>query len=204
MKALLIVDVQNDFMPGGALPVKDGHAILPVINKLLRMPFDVIVATKDWHPEDHKSFASQHGKKPGDQISLKGLNQILWPDHCVQGTKGAEFAPGWNSHLVKHVFHKGTDKFVDSYSTFFDNGHLISTGLSDFLKKRNIKDLYVLGLATDYCVKFSVLDALAEGFNVYVVADGCRAVNLQPGDDQRALDEMRTKGAHIVDANLHG
>lgn len=200
MKALIIVDVQNDFFPGGALPVQDANAVLLVIDKLLQVPFDLVIATKDWHPSDHKSFASQHNKKPGEQINLKGLNQILWPDHCVQGSKGAEFASGWHSERVRHVFHKGTDKYVDSYSAFFDNGHLISTGLSEFLKKCGVNEIYILGLATDYCVKYSALDALKEGFKVHVVADGCRGVNLQPGDDQRALQEVQAKGAKVVDS----
>lgn len=198
MQALILVDLQNDFMPGGALEVKNGFDILPVINTLLSHPFPVIVATKDWHPKDHGSFASNHNKEVGECITLDGLEQILWPEHCVQGTKGAEFAPGWDSHKIHKVIHKGTEKNVDSYSTFFDNGHRKSTGLFDFLKEKDVKDIFIAGLATDYCVKYSVLDAAKLGFNIYVVSDGCRGVNLKSNDSENALKEMRAAGAKII------
>jgi len=198
MKALILVDLQNDFFPGGALAVKEGDKILPTIHKLLEKHFDAIVATKDWHPPDHGSFADVHGKKIGDVIDLNGLEQILWPVHCVQGTSGAEFAPGWNIDKIEKVFHKGIDKNVDSYSTFFDNGHRRTTGLEDYLRQRNIQEIYFAGLATDYCVKYSVLDALHLGFDVTVVSDGCRAVNLHPDDEQLAYEEMRKAGAKIL------
>lgn len=200
MRALVLVDIQNDFLPGGALAVKEGNAILPVVNQLLNKPFDVIVASKDWHPPNHGSFAATHHKKPGEHVILEGLDQILWPTHCVQDTHGAEFASGWSSHKVHEVFCKGTDRKVDSYSTFYDNGHLRTTGLEAYLKGKGVTDLYVAGLATDYCVKYSVLDALNMGFHVYVVRDAVRGVNLSPNDSQEALEEMQKKGAHLIDS----
>lgn len=200
MRALVLVDIQNDFLPGGALAVKEGNAILPVVNQLLNKPFDVIVASKDWHPPDHGSFAATHHKKPGEHIILEGLDQILWPTHCVQDTHGAEFASGWNFHKVHEVFCKGTDRKIDSYSTFYDNGHLRTTGLEAYLKGKGVTDLYVAGLATDYCVKYSVLDALKMGFHVYVVKDAVRGVNLRPDDSQTALEKMQKKGAHLIDS----
>ena len=201
MHALIIVDVQKDFLPGGALGVNEGDKILPVIQQLMQQKFDVIVATKDWHPKDHGSFAVSHGKKIGDRIDLFGLEQILWPVHCVQGTNGAEFAPGLDVNKFEHVFHKGTDKNIDSYSTFFDNGHFKSTGLETYLHKKGIQDLYIAGLTTEYCVKYSVLDARSLGFNVYVIENACKPVDLKEGDGARALEEMRAAGAHIISLN---
>lgn len=198
MKALLLVDLQKDFVPGGALAVEHGDEILPIVNQLLEQDFDLIVATKDWHPPEHGSFAANHGKQIGERINLEGLEQILWPVHCVQGSVGAEFASGWNSEKVEHIFYKGTDKKIDSYSTFFDNGHRKSTGLEDFLRKHQITDLYIAGLATDYCVKFSALDACKLGFKTYVIEDACRGVNLKTGDSADAIEEMREAGAEII------
>ena len=198
MTALIIVDLQNDFMPGGALPAHEGDAILPAINRLLDMNFDLIVATKDWHPEQHGSFAATHGKAVHEKIVLNDLEQILWPVHCVQGTHGAEFAPGWEHGKVHKTFFKGIEKNTDSYSTFFDNAHRRSTGLHDFLKEYQISTLYIAGLATDYCVKFSVLDAIDLGFEIFVVTDACHAVNINPEDEIRALQEMERAGAHLV------
>lgn len=198
MTALILVDLQNDFMPGGALEVKNGDEVLPVINKMLSKKFDTVVATQDWHPKHHGSFASSHRKPIGEVIELDGIPQILWPDHCIQDTYGAEFHPGWDHTKVNEIFHKGTEKNVDSYSTFFDNGNRRSTGLEDYLKKRNIKKLYLAGLATDYCVKYSVLDACRLGFETYVILDGCRGVNLHPLDSETAVEEMKKAGAHIV------
>lgn len=197
--ALLLVDIQNDFLPGGSLAVKDGNEILPVINNLLKLPFDTIVATKDWHPANHGSFAVNHsGKEIGDQVMLNGLEQILWPVHCVQETSGSEFHPSWNSHLVHKVIYKGTDPKIDSYSTFFDNGHFKSTGLEQYFKEKKVDTVYIAGLATDYCVKFSVLDALKVGLKVYVIVDACRGVNLHPTDSEKAIEEMQKAGARII------
>ena len=198
MKALILVDVQNDFMPGGSLAVHQGDAILPLLNDLVHYPFDVIVASKDWHPTNHGSFAQNHNKQPGDHIKLAGLDQVLWPVHCVQGTAGSEFAPGWDTTCVDKIFYKGTDPVIDSYSTFFDNGHQKSTGLETYLREQNIKDLYIAGLATDYCVKYSVIDALQLGFRTYVIADACKGVNLVAGDSKRALDVMVSIGAILL------
>lgn len=197
--ALLIVDIQNDFIPGGALGVPEGDQIIPLINQLLlNHPFDVKIATKDWHPPHHKSFAKEHGKKPGDVVLLGGIEQILWPVHCVQETFGAEFAPGLHTDTIEQLFHKGTDSDIDSYSAFFDNEHRRSTGLLDYLKKRKVSDLFIAGLATDYCVKYSALDAVQLGFNTYVIKDACRAVNLRPDDEIKAFEAMSQAGVHLI------
>lgn len=198
MKALIVVDLQNDFLPGGALAVSQGDEIVPIIDQLLRYPFDLKIASKDWHPPQHGSFASVHQKEPGEHTILRGIDQVLWPVHCVQGTRGADFAPGWNDRLVQKIIYKGTELDIDSYSTFYDNGRLKSTGLYELLKEKQIEDVYVVGLATDYCVKYSVLDARKLGFNVYVVEDACRGVNLEPHDTKKALDDMRSVEAHII------
>lgn len=197
-KALILVDLQQDFMPGGALAVKDGDLVIPVVNQLLNGPFEAIIATKDWHPKDHGSFSQTHNKAPGEVIDLDGLEQILWPVHCVENTPGAEFPPGFDVSKVDRVFYKGTEKNLDSYSTFFDNGKRKSTGLDKYLKEKGIKSVYIAGLATDYCVKYSVLDALKLGFNTYVVIDACRGINLHPDDTLRAIEEMIKYGAHII------
>jgi len=198
MSALILVDLQNDFMPGGALAVPDGDSVIPVANRLAQS-FDLVVATQDWHPPGHGSFASQHlGKHPGDMIELDGFRQELWPDHCVQGTSGAELHAGLDVGRITRVFQKGADPCVDSYSTFFDNAHRKSTGLGDYLKEKGVREVYLMGLATDYCVKFSVLDAVELGFQANVIEDGCRGIDLQAGDVSRAIDEMKTVGAVIV------
>ena len=198
MSALILVDLQNDFMPGGALAVKDGLDILPAVNKLLEVPLDVIVATKDWHPADHGSFAETHRRKVGDVIDLEGIPQILWPVHCVQETNGAEFCSGWDHSKVEEVFHKGIERNVDSYSTFFDNGNRRSTGLADYLRDRGVKRVFLAGLVTEYCVKYSVLDAIRLGFETFVIPEGCRGVNLHPLDAKTALEEMKKMGAHLA------
>jgi nicotinamidase/pyrazinamidase len=198
MKALIIVDLQNDFLPGGALPVPHGDEVIPVANKLQRH-FELVLATKDWHPPDHGSFAANHpGKKPGDHIILDGIVQILWPVHCVQNTHGAEFTPAFDTRRIAHVFHKGIERNIDSYSTFFDNAHRRHTGLAHYLEKRGIKDVYLMGLALDYCVKYSALDARQLGLNTHVILDGCRGIDLESGDVDRALDEMKRVGAILL------
>lgn len=198
MRALIVVDVQNDFLPGGALGVKNGDEVIPVINQLLKKDFDVVVASKDWHPADHVSFAKSHNKQPGEVVNISGIQQILWPTHCVQDTFGAEFGSGLDTSKLDREFHKGTDKWIDSYSTFFDNLHQKSTGLENYLRKKNVRDIYLAGLTTEYCVKNSTLDALKLGFNVFVVEDGCRGVNLNPNDSKNALEEMKKAGAKII------
>lgn len=200
MKTLIITDVQHDFMPGGALGIAGADAIVPIINQIIPQ-FDHIFATQDWHPPHHVSFASTHHKKVGDIIKIGEMEQILWPDHCVQNSSGAHFAKGLHRDRMEAVFHKGVDPRVDSYSTFFDNARKRSTGLADHLRKHHLKDLYFVGLATDYCVLYSVLDALDLGFNVWVIKDACRAINLKPGDEERALEKMEGKGAKMIDSS---
>jgi len=169
-----------------------------VVRKLLERDWNAVVATKDWHPSDHGSFAAIYGKQPGEKVMLGGVEQILWPIHCVQNTPGAEFKEGWDHSKVDKIFHKGIDKEIDSYSTFFDNGHRRSTGLADYLRNKGVNEVYLVGLATDYCVKYSALDACHLGFKVYVIKEGCRAVNLQEGDEERALEEMQAAGAQVI------
>jgi nicotinamidase/pyrazinamidase len=198
MKALIVVDIQNDFLPGGALAVNEGDEIIPIVNKLMPK-FDLIVATQDWHPREHGSFASNHKhRKPGDQIELFGLNQVLWPDHCIQDTFGAEFSQQLNTSLINHVVKKGTDILIDSYSGFFDNGKKKNTGLDDYLKSKGVDLVFILGLASDYCVKFTALDAAGLGYRTFVVPDATRAVNLQPGDFDKAMEEMRQAGVGMI------
>jgi nicotinamidase/pyrazinamidase len=197
MKTLLLIDVQNDFLPGGALAVREGDQIVPILNTL--MPdYDLVVATQDWHPADHGSFAVNHpGGQPFQQAELGGLPQTLWPSHCVQNTGGALFAPGLQTQYVHRVFTKGMDPGVDSYSGFYDNGKRHSTGLASWLRGKGVRSIDVAGLATDYCVKFTVLDALADGFAVRVLTEACRGVDLTTGDCERALEEMREAGADL-------
>jgi nicotinamidase/pyrazinamidase len=200
MNALVIVDLQNDFLPGGALPVPHGDEVIPLANEL-QQRFALVLATQDWHPPDHGSFAPNHpGKKPGDRIILDGIEQILWPVHCVQNTHGAEFAPSFDTSRIARVFHKGIDPRIDSYSTFFDNAHRRSTGLGEYLKERSVKNVYLLGLALDYCVKYSALDARQVGFNTYVIVDACRGIGLEPGDLDHALDEMKRAGTILLES----
>ncbi len=198
MNALILADIQNDFVPGGALAVQDGDAVVPVVNRLLPR-FDLIVATQDWHPRNHVSFAVNHaGKQPGDVIELNGLSQILWPVHCVQHTSGAALVPGLNTRPVAEIFRKGTDPGIDSYSGFFDNGHRKSTGLGEFLKVRKVAEVYVVGLTTDYCVKFTALDAVLLGFKTHLIEDACRGVNLKPDDVANAIERMKKAGVVVV------
>jgi nicotinamidase/pyrazinamidase len=180
--ALILVDIQNDFCPGGSLAVREGDRIVPVVNELQKH-FDLVIATKDWHPIGHASF------------------ETLWPPHCVQGTQGAEFVPALDTTRITRTFLKGTDMEVDSYSGFFDNEHRRATGLGDYLKAQGVTDVVITGLATDYCVKFTALDALALGFRTTVVRDACRGVEVNPGDTTRALAEMAEAGAQIVESS---
>ncbi len=197
MKTLLLVDLQRDFLPGGALAVPDGDQVIPYANRWLPQ-YDCVVASKDWHPPGHASFASQHpGHRPGDTIRLDGLEQLLWPDHCVQDTPGAEFAPALQTEGIRQVFLKGCDPRIDSYSALFDNAHRRATGLEAWLRQQGVQELDVMGLATDYCVRFTVLDALACGFRVRVLAAGCRGIEQQPGDIDRAWQAMQSAGAEV-------
>ena len=198
VRALVLVDLQYDFMPGGALAVARGDEVVPVAQTLLPK-FDTVIATQDWHPRDHASFAVNHpGRNVGEVIELDGLPQVLWPAHCVQGTRGAELHEAIDKKRITAVFRKGIDPTIDSYSGFFDNGHKKATGLGTWVRDRKIAKLWVMGLATDYCVKFTVLDARQLGLEVVLVEDGCRAVDLAPGDGDRAIAEMREAGARVV------
>ncbi len=196
--ALVLVDIQYDFLPGGALAVPDGDAIIPIVNQLQHR-FDLVVATQDWHPEDHASFAANHsGRRVGELIVLDGLEQRLWPVHCVQNTYGAELAAELDASRISRVFRKGVDPCIDSYSGFFDNGHRRATGLGDYLHEHGVAQVYIVGLASDYCVKFTALDAQRLGFATYVIEDVCRGVNLAPNDVALALNELRQAGVHVI------
>lgn len=211
-KAVVLIDIQNDFLDGGALPVPFGDEVIPIANKLISMKpakFDYAVASQDWHPKNHKSFASQHpGRVVGEQIQLGGLKQTLWPDHCVQDSVGSKFSLSLKVDGFDAVFRKGVNLYRDSYSAFFDNferkqekypiGTQAGTGLHEWLTARSVGALTFCGLATDYCVLFSVLDAIALGYHVTVVLDGCRAVEMTAGDGDRALHKMRQAGARLV------
>ncbi len=200
MKTLILVDVQNDFSPTGALPVPEGDQIVPVINRLLPY-FDHVIATQDWHPSGHASFASVHSKTPGETVDLNGFEQILWPDHCVQGTVGAEFIAELDTDAINYIVRKGTDTSIDSYSGFFDNHRLQATGLEEYLRNHGIEDVYIAGLATDYCVKFTALDAAELGFNTRVIQDACRGVDMTEGDVDRAFKAMQEAGCHLIQSS---
>jgi len=201
MSALILVDLQNDFLPGGALAVPDGGAIIPVAN-LLQTAFPLVVATQDWHPPNHGSFAVNHpGRKVFEQIDLNGLAQTLWPVHCVQGTSGAELAPGLQRARIARIFPKGTDAGIDSYSGLFDNDHRKSTGLGEWLKAKGVAEVFVCGLATDYCVKYTALDAARLGFKTHFIEDASRGVNLQPDDVRNAIAEMNHAGVATVQSS---
>jgi nicotinamidase/pyrazinamidase len=196
--ALILVDIQNDFCAQGALAVPDGDAVVTVANALMPR-FSLVVATQDNHPATHLSFARNHeGRAPYQQIDLDGLPQVLWPAHCVQGTPGAALHPQLETTRITRVFEKGTDARIDSYSGFFDNGKRKATGLGDYLRERGVTDVYIMGLATDYCVKWTALDALTLGFRVHLVEDGCRGVGLSASDIPQALEELRAAGVRTV------
>lgn len=200
MKALLLVDIQNGFCPGGNLPVPEGDAIVPLANRLMKSGrYDLIVASQDWHPADHGSFASQHpGRKPFEMGELSGKPQMLWPDHCVQDTKDAEFHPGLETSHIAYVQHKGENPAVDSYSAFRDNDRAALTGLSTYVRSKGVTELDVCGLATDYCVKFSVLDAIdmLPGIRVRFISDASRGID--PAGVESAIAEMKAAGAEII------
>jgi len=198
MRALVLVDIQNDFMPFGSLPVADGDAIVAPANHLAPL-FDLVVATQDWHPRSHGSFASNHpGFSVGDVIELGGEEQVLWPDHCVQQSAGASFHSGLDVARIDFVVRKGVDAEIDSYSGFFDNGHRKDTGLRAALSSVGVDEVWLAGLATDYCVKYTALDGVQLGFRVVVVRDAVRAVDLSVGDGAAALDEMSAAGCTIT------
>ena len=198
MRALILVDIQNDFLPGGALAVPRGDRVIPVANRLQPL-MPLVVATQDWHPAGHGSFASSHpGRSPGELVELGGLPQVLWPDHCVQGSRGAELATQLDPARIEALLRKGTDPGIDSYSGFFDNGQRRSTGLCDYLRGRGVDEVLLLGLATDYCVKATALDARRLGFRACLIEDGCAGVELRPGDVAAAIGELREAGVAVV------
>jgi len=198
MRALLLIDIQNDFMPFGSLPVTDGDGVVPVANAIAPS-FDLVVATQDWHPAGHASFASSHpGHAQGEVIDVGGAPQVLWADHCVQNSPGASFHSGLDVAAIDALIRKGTDTAIDSYSGFFDNNHAKDTGLAAYLQERGVDEVWIAGVATDYCVKYTALDGRREGFAVVVVQDGCRAVDLAPDDGDRALEEMAAAGCRLT------
>lgn len=197
MKALLIVDVQNDFCPDGALEVPNGDTIIPTINKVSD-DFEVVLQTQDWHPRGHSSFASTHeGKEPFETTEMPYGEQVLWPDHCVQGSQGAEFHPDLETHKSQLIIRKGFRKEIDSYSAFYENDNKTTTGLTGYLNAREIDSLYVVGLATDFCVKWSVIDGLKEGFDLFVIEDAVKGIDIDGSVDQ-AWKEMLDAGAQKV------
>jgi nicotinamidase/pyrazinamidase len=198
-KALILVDIQNDFCPGGALAVNEGDQVVKVANNLMDADvFDLVVATQDWHPACHGSFASNNeGSIPFTMGKLFGIDQVWWPDHCVWGTKGAEFHPDLNQDRIAAIFRKGMNSGLDSYSGFLENDKETQTGLAQFLEHNDYR-LYIMGLATDYCVKYTVLDAIKFGFDVTLIVDGCRGVNMNDSDSQIAIDDMEDAGARII------
>lgn len=196
MKTLIILDVQNDFMPGGALAVPQGDVIVPIINQVMDH-FDLIVATQDWHPQNHKSFASRHpGKKPFEKIQLHGVEQTLWPDHCVQGTAGAGFFPQLETTRVAAIFRKGMDPEIDSYSSFYENDHKKSTGLTAYLRAKGASELYFCGLCADICVYYSIKDAMHEGFTSYLIEDATHPLNEDAF--KRIRVELRQLGVVLI------
>jgi len=200
MRALILVDIQNDFCTGGALAVPQGETIVPVANRLMSL-VDVVVATQDWHPVEHGSFAVNHpDRKPFELAELGGLPQVLWPAHCVQWTGGALFHPELDTRRIARVFPKGTDPGIDSYSGFFDNGRRKATGLGDWLTAQRVTEVLICGLATDYCVKATAIDAAGLGFRTTLVEDACRGVGLQLTDIPAALSGMRQAGVVITTA----
>lgn len=199
MKALILVDIQKDFCKNGALEVKNADEIITVANAWIkRFSNDLVIATKDWHPASHKSFALNSNTTIGELGILNGLPQIWWPIHCIENSLGASFHEELLTDYIDKIIYKGTDENIDSYSAFFDNGRKKETELNSFLKENNIDELYILGLATDYCVKYTVLDALSLGYKVNVIKSGCRGVNLSKNDSLIALNEMKKKGATII------
>lgn len=198
--ALLLIDLQNDFCPGGALAVGEGDRVIAVANEAMNACLAQnipVIASQDWHPAEHRSFAINSNAEPGTVGELEGLTQVWWPVHCVQDKPGAALHSLLNQTAITAIFRKGQDPDIDSYSAFFDNGRRAKTPLDDWLQQHGIKSLFIMGLATDYCVKYTVLDALALGYQTTVISDGCRGVNLQPQDSQQAFDAMRDAGASI-------
>ncbi len=199
MKALIIADIQYDFLPDGALGVPDGDKIIPLVNDIQKQ-FPLVVATQDWHPPRHRSFASSHrGKNVLETVMLGDIEQILWPDHCVQGTRGAAISEELSLHNVAAIFRKGMSPEIDSYSAFYDNEHKKSTGLSDYLKGKEVDQVYVCGLAGDFCVAYTALDALKEGFDTFLVEDATRPIDAEGFEKMKSL--IRENGGKVIKAS---
>lgn len=197
-RALLLIDLQNDFVDGGALAVPHGQDVIAVANRLMPK-FDLVVATLDWHPSNHLSFASQHKDVAiYENFDLDGLPQTAWPDHCVQDTLGAQLVSGLDQSRISFRVYKGTDPRIDSYSGFYDNGHRKATGLTELLRQENVAEVFILGLATDYCVLYSALDSVREGFVTTVIIDGCRGVGIRPTDIPDAWRAMSDAGIRLI------
>ena len=197
---LLIIDVQNDFCPGGALAVTEGDRIVPIINNLIPK-FSNIALTQDWHPAGHSSFATSHpGHDPFTTIAMPYGEQTLWPDHCIQGSRGAQFHDALNTDPASIVIRKGYNPAVDSYSAFYENDHKTSTGLGGFLRDRKIQQIFCVGLALDYCVFYSARDAIKESFKATVITDACRAIDMD-GSAEKAIDEMTKNGISLIESN---
>lgn len=199
MKALILVDIQNDFCEGGALAVNNGNSILPVVNKMMK-DYDLVIATQDFHPLNHKSFASNNpGSAVGELGQLNGQPQVMWPNHCVEGTEGSLLRPELDQKTIHKIFKKGMNPEVDSYSGFYDNDHNSSTGLGEFLKAKKVTEVMVVGLALDYCVKYTALDSKKLGFATSVYLPATKAVNLSAGDEQKAVKELTYNGVCVVE-----
>ena len=198
MEALILVDIQMDFLPNGNLEVPNGDKIIPIANQLMDC-FDEIIATKDWHPANHSSFAANHPwRKPFQIMNLNGYEQTLWPMHCVQNTFGAEFPKSLNQEKIDKIIYKGTNPDIDSYSAFYDNLHLKQTDLDSYLKSKNIKNLFIIGLALDYCVKYTALDAIGLGYQVTIVEDGCMALDNKKESMDKLRDELKNQGIKFM------
>jgi nicotinamidase/pyrazinamidase len=199
--ALLVIDVQRDFCPGGALAVKGGDRIIPVINRIMG-EFGRVVATQDWHPKDHISFAENHkGKKALDTVEVNGLKQVLWPVHCVQGTEGADFHPNLDRRYFNLILRKGMRSEIDSYSAFFENDKTTSTGLEYYLKGLGSLRVYVCGLASDYCVFYSAMDAVKVGFQTFLIEDAARGVDFPSGSVASAIEKMKNAGVKVISSS---
>ncbi len=197
---LIITDIQNDFCPGGALAVSEGDKIIPIVNRMASK-FDKVVATQDWHSPGHISFASTHRKQPYEIMTIDGIQQVMWPDHCVAGSFGADFHRDLDLREVDLIIRKGNDLNIDSYSTFLENDKKTLTGLHFYLQGFEIKDLYFCGLATDYCVFSSVMDAVEMGFHASVILDACRGVDVPAGNVTATLQRMKERGVRILNHN---
>ena len=196
MKTLVLVDIQNDFLKGGSLAVPEGEKIIKPINKIIKQ-YDLVIATKDWHPKNHISFASNHpDKKIGDIINVNGVDQVLWPDHCIQNSFGCDFPDQLDISKLAKVLYKGSDANIDSYSGFFDNGHFRSTGLSDYLKSKDVYKIDYVGLATDYCLKYTAIDSVSEGFKTRVLINCIKGI--EEKGCELALNEMKSKGIELI------